>query len=120
MRSLSTRVHGLLDYAIGLLIVASPWLLGFAGTAAAWPAIGAGTLLILSSLLTDYEPGVVRWIEPSVHLWLDGVLGLLLAISPWLVGFDQQLWIPHVALGALLMVMALFSNTIPGYERRRR
>jgi hypothetical protein len=28
-------------------------------------------------------------------------------------------WIPHVAVGAALILIAFFSHTIPGYERRR-
>jgi len=120
MLAFPTRVHGVLDYVSGLVAVASPWLFGFAGVAAAKNvAIAAGVVVIVYSLLTDYEWGAVRRIQPPLHLWLDGLLGLLLGISPWLLGFDGRVWIPPVVIGAALIAIAFFSHTIPGYERRR-
>jgi hypothetical protein len=120
MRFLTTRVHGVLDYLVGVLLIALPWLMGFGGTgaAAAVPmALGAATLAY--SLLTDYELGALRRIPMPAHLWLDALSGLLLAASPWMLGFDLQVWKPHVALGALEVVVAFLTNTIPAYERRR-
>jgi hypothetical protein len=120
MRAFSTRVHGSLDYALAVVAIVGPWLWGFAGVAAARnAAIAAGVAIVIYSLLTDYERGVVRRIQPPLHLWLDGIVGLLLGISPWLLGFDERVWIPHVAIGVALILVAFFSDTIPGYERRR-
>jgi hypothetical protein len=113
-------VHGSIDFALAVVAIAGPWLWGFAGvTAARNAAIAAGVVIVVYSLLTDYERGVVRHIQPPLHLWLDGVVGLLLGISPWLLGFDEHVWIPHVAIGAALLLIAFVSHTIPGYERRR-
>lgn len=120
MIPISTRVHGFLDYAIGALLIVSPWLLGFArGGAETWVPVGAGVAALGYSLFTDYELGAIRRIQMTVHLWLDGIAGVLLAASPWLLGFDQHVWVPHVVLGALEIGAALLSNTIPSYERRR-
>ena len=117
---LSTRLHGYLDYIVGLLLIAAPWALGFArGGAETWIFVGAGAGGLLYSLFTDYELGIVRRIQMPVHLWLDGAVGILLAISPWLFAFDDAVRVPHVAAGMMEMVVALFTNTIPGYERRR-
>jgi hypothetical protein len=117
---LSTRVHGFLDYAVGLLLIAAPWLLGFArGGAETWVPVAVGGGALLYSLFTDYELGLVRKIQMPVHLWLDGLGGLLLAVSPWLFGFDELVWIPHVAAGMVEIVVAFFTDTIPGYERRQ-
>ncbi|MBA2245759.1 MAG: SPW repeat protein [Gemmatimonadota bacterium] len=120
MGALPTRIHGVLDYAMGALLIALPWLLGFAqGGAESWVPVAVGAGAIAYSLFTDYELGVVRRIQMPVHLWLDGAAGLLLAVSPWLFGFDQQVWMPHLILGILEMGAALVTDTIPGYERRR-
>ena len=120
MIPISTRVHGFLDYAIGALLIVSPWLLGFArGGAETWVPVGAGVAALGYSLFTDYELGAIRRIQMTVHLWLDGITGVLLAASPWLLGFDQHVWVPHVVFGALEIGAALLSNTIPSYERRR-
>jgi hypothetical protein len=120
MLALRTRVHGSLDYCLSVVAILSPWLWGFRGVAAARNvAIAAGVVVVLYSLLTDYERGVARRIQPPIHLWLDGLVGLLLGISPWLLGFDGQVRVPHVAIGAAFVLIAFFSDTIPGYERRR-
>jgi hypothetical protein len=79
--------------------------------------IGAG--LILNALLTQFELGVIRRIGVSAHLWIDGILGILVALAPWLGSFDQTIWIPHAIAGGLIVLVAFFSETIPGYERRR-
>lgn len=117
---LSTRVHGFLDYLVGALLIAAPWILGFArGGAETWVFVGAGGAALVYSLFTDYELGLVRRIQMPVHLWLDGISGILLAVSPWLLAFDDTVYIPHVAAGVFEIVVALLTNTIPGYERRR-
>ena len=117
---LSTRVHGYLDYLIGAVLIGAPWLLGFArGGPETWVPVAAGTAGIAYSLLTDYELGVVRRIQMPVHLWLDGMVGVLLAASPWIFAFDDVVRVPHVAAGIVAVAVALLTDTIPGYERRR-
>lgn len=115
---LATRIHGMLDYTVGALLIALPFVLGFGGGAQRWVPVGLGAAVIAYSLLTDYELGAVKRLQPPAHLWLDGLGGVLLAASPWLFGFDSEVWIPHVVFGALLVAAAVITDTIPGYERR--
>jgi hypothetical protein len=120
MRLLTTRLHALLDYLFAGVLVALPWVVGFAdGGPAQWMPVGAGAALLVYSLLTDYELGALRRLQVPVHLWLDTVLGLALAASPWVFAFDERVWVPHLAAGVVLLLAALVSDTIPGYERRR-
>ena len=114
-----TRVHGILDYLVGALLIASPWLLGFArGGGESLVPVAIGAAVLVYSAFTDYELGLVRRIQMPVHLWLDGIGGVLLAVSPWLFAFDERVWMPHVAVGVAEIVVAFFTDTIPGYERR--
>jgi hypothetical protein len=119
MHLLPTRIHGALDYVVGALLVALPFILGFGHGPQAWIMVALGAAAIVYSLFTDYELGAVRRLQMPAHLWLDGLSGVLLAISPWVLGFDAQVWIPHVALGLFEIAAAVVSDTIPGYERRR-
>lgn len=120
MAFLSTRVHGVLDYLMGALLIALPWLGGFAtGGAEQWVPVGVGASVVLYSLFTDYELGAVRRLGMPVHLWLDALGGIFLAASPWIFAFDQQVWMPHMALGLTEVLAAMLTNTIPSYERRR-
>lgn len=116
---LSTRLHGMLDYLLALALVAAPWVLGFADGAGAAPPIVAGVALLAYSLATDYELGALHRLQIPHHLWLDALVGLALAISPWVLGFDQEVWAPHVLAGVVLVVAAALTPTVPGYERRR-
>jgi hypothetical protein len=120
MREISTRAHGVLDYLLGAVLIAAPWLLGFASDGPqTWVPVAVGALGLAYSLFTDYELGVIRRIQMPVHLWLDALGGLALAISPWLFAFDERVWLPHLVLGAMEIAVAFFTQTIPGYERRR-
>jgi hypothetical protein len=114
MRFIPTRIHGFLDYGIGVLLIASPWLLGFAvGGAETWVPVAIGILIIAYSLMTDYELGLVRRIPMSIHLWLDGLVGIFLAWSPTIFGFSGLVWVPHVLLGSLALFAALFTQPRP-------
>ncbi|HYJ79735.1 MAG TPA: hypothetical protein VEW03_09055 [Longimicrobiaceae bacterium] len=115
---LSTRVHGALDYAVGALMIVLPFVLGLGGGAERWILVAVGVATIAWSLATDYELGVLRKLQIPHHLWLDGIGGVLLAVSPWLFGFDGRAWVPHVALGLFAAAAAVFTDTIPSYERR--
>lgn len=120
MRFLTTRIHGVLDYALGALLIALPLAAGLGtGGPEGWVPMAMGAALLAYSLFTDYELGAVRRIGMPVHLWLDAVGGVLLAASPWLFGFDTRVWAPHLALGLLEVAAASLTNTIPSYERRR-
>jgi hypothetical protein len=111
MRFLSTAIHGVIDYLWGAALLASPWLFGFADvTAAKWVAIIFGTGAILYSVFTAYELGVLRLLPMSLHLVLDGVAGALLAISPFLLGFSDQVYLPHLLFGLFSIVASLVTR----------
>lgn len=110
----------MLDYLLGALLIGAPWLLGFAaGGAETWVPVALGAGVLLYSVFTDYEPGLVKKVQMPAHLLLDALGGLLLAASPWMFGFDDRVWIPHVVLGLIEVATAAVTNTVPGYERRR-
>lgn len=119
MRFLPTRIHGVLDYLMGLLLIASPWLFGFAdvGGAAVWLPVVLGLGALLYSAFTDYEFGLVRRIPMPTHLMLDLGSGVLLAVSPWLFGFADVVWMPHLVLGLVEIGAALVTEQAPSEDR---
>ena len=121
MRFVSTRVHGVLDWIMAPLLIALPWLAGFAhGGAETWLPVLLGVVGLVVTFFTDHELGVVRKIPMVGHLWVDGLGGLLLAASPWLFGFSEQVWLPHVALGLTEFVAALVTKTTPAGAAREQ
>ncbi len=112
MRFVSTRVHGIIDYGTGLLLIVVPYLLGFAdGTAAQWVPMLVGLAIIGMSLLTDYELSVAKLVPMPIHLGADVLAGILLAASPWLFGFSDRVFWPHLIVGALEIGAGLITQT---------
>jgi hypothetical protein len=74
---ISRKLHGVIDYAIGLILVVAPKLFQFGDqNIAASVSVVLGLMTILYSLLTDYELGVVRMIPYAGHRLFDFVAGV--------------------------------------------
>ena len=111
MRVIPTRAHGVIDYLWGALLMASPWLLNYARyEEETWIAVAFGIGAIVYSLLTDYEMGAIGLLSMPTHLGIDVLAGGLLASSPWLLGFDDHVWAPHVTFGFLGVAAALMTR----------
>ena len=120
MRVIPTRIHGILDYLMGAVLIVAPWVLDFAdGGPEQWVPVILGAGVILYSLLTNYELGVVRAIPMPIHLGLDLAGGVVLAVSPWLFGFSDEIWWPHLIFGLLEIGAALMTRTVPELEPDR-
>lgn len=114
MKVISTRIHGIIDYAMGILLIVAPWLLDFSrGGAETWVPVILGAGTIVYSLMTNYELGVIKKISMTGHLWLDAIAGILLAISPWLFNFAEYVYLPHLILGIAEIGAVLMTQTVP-------
>lgn len=114
MRFISTRVHGVLDYLMGLLLIISPWLFNFAMEGPeTWVPILMGAWLIAYSLFTDYELGAIRVLSMKTNLWLDAISGILLALSPWIFNFDEYVYLPHLFLGIFEFIASIITHVTP-------
>jgi hypothetical protein len=121
-----TRVHATMDYAVGVLLIAAPWIFQFAdeSNAAKWISIIAGVAIIGMSTMTAYEGGVLAHaISMRMHLVSDMILGLFLIVSPWLFGFADQgvnAWLPFVLIGLGEMGAAATTDPVPDTRSARR
>ena len=105
-------MHGILDFAVVLVLLLLPNLFGFSevGGAAVWVPRIIAIVALLQSLATQYEFGLFKVLPMKMHLMTDYVLGLFLAASPWLFGFADRaanVWVPHVVMG-----LAVFGTTL--------
>jgi hypothetical protein len=115
MRFVPTRIHGIADWLLGALLMALPWLLGFArGGAETYVPVVLGATGLLVTVFTDHEYGIVRRIPMSGHLAVDAFAGATLAVSPWLFGFVETVWVPHLVLGVTELIAGLVTKTVPG------
>ncbi len=107
MKFIDRKTHGYLDYLVGALLIAAPWLLDFyRGGAETWVPVILGAGVILYSLLTDYELGALRKIGFGTHLTLDVLGGIFLAASPWLFNFSEHVYLPHLIVGIMEILVA--------------
>ncbi len=114
MRFIPTRLHGIFDYIIGLVLIITPWLLNFSNVATpAWVMITSGIVVLLLSAFTDFEVGIVRKIPVRVHLFVDLGLGIMLAILPWLFKFNSQLFWAYLAGGVFIAIISLTTHSLP-------
>ncbi|TFL16246.1 SPW repeat domain-containing protein [Jannaschia formosa] len=118
---IDTRTHGVIDYGTGLLLIVAPYLFGFAtGGVEQWLPQVIGVAIILMSLLTRYELSISKMIPLKVHLGIDIAAGILLAVSPWLFGFADIIWWPHLLVGLMEIVVAAMTRREPEPEARHR
>lgn len=119
MRFIPTRVHGVLDYLVGILLIAAPWLFDFdRGGMETWIPVILGVGALVYSVMTDYELGLTKTISMRAHLSLDLMSGILLAASPWLFGFADYIYGPHLILGIFEIAAALMTRRVPTHERK--
>ena len=123
MRFIPTRYHAPLDYIVGALLIAAPWIFQFSDlTTPTVVSIVLGAGLIAYSLFTNYELGVWKVAPMAVHNLIDIVAGAFLAASPWIFGFGDEsanVWVPFVVVGLAAVFLGLTTKQAGGYSYRR-
>lgn len=122
MKPLSAKPHGVLDYAVGLFLLASPWLFGFndVSTAATWTMVAVGLVALVLSLMTNYPLGLFKIVPFPTHGRVETAGAIFLLISPWLIRFADLPVARNIAIFvsiAWLVVVALTNYSV--YEVRR-
>jgi SPW repeat len=124
MRFIPTRFHAPLDYIVGAVLIAAPWIFQFSESRAATAvSIILGIGLIAYSLFTNYELGVWKVAPMAVHNLIDIVAGALLAASPWIFGFADEganFWVPFVVIGVAAIFLGLTTKQQGGYRYGKR
>ena len=96
---------------MGILLIAGPYLFELDGkNTDSFIFFVSGAVLLLLSVCTNYEVGAFKIIPMRVHLAADVILGLLLAVSSWLFGFAERLFLPYLVPGAIAVVAAFLTN----------
>lgn len=120
MRFIPTRFHGILDYIYGPLLIISPWLFGFSHVSyATWTAVIIGIVVLMQTIMTDYEVGIIKKIPVKTHLMLDFGIGVILALTPWMFGFAEEVYLPHLIFGVIAILTSLTTHRVPSESYRR-
>jgi hypothetical protein len=87
---ISRFLHGAIEYAIGVLLIAAPFLLHFKASAAIAVSIVAGVLVLVIAASSDGPTSLVNSVPTSAHLLLDVGLVAVLVAAPFLFGFNSE------------------------------
>jgi hypothetical protein len=116
MQFLSMREHTILGTLVGVVLLFAPNIFGFndvGGAAVTIPRI-LGIIIILSELTVRGSYSGMGFVSSKLHIAIDVLLGVFLAISPWLFSFSGEksnAWVPHLVAGILIMGYALVTRT---------
>jgi len=101
-RSIGAVSHGILDYALAVILAIGPWIAVFHGSKQAlWCYIFAAVLFLLA-LLTQ-----MKYIRLPLHGAIELLLAILLILLPWIANFSRGVNSRnfYVAVGLLMLVL---------------
>jgi len=109
-RFVTKTIHAYLDYPVAFALIAMPFLLdlGASHPMAFWLSAVTGVAALILTLLTDHHLGVFRVLPYSLHLAVDGAVGVVFVLAPFVYGFaglDALFY--WVNGGAVLIVVGL-------------
>lgn len=87
---LSRFLHSAIEYVVGVLLIAAPFLFAFEADAAVALSIVAGVLLIAVAASTEGAGSLIDSIPISIHLLFDFALAAVLIAAPFLFGFSGE------------------------------
>jgi hypothetical protein len=82
--------HGIYEYLLGVLFVASPFVFDYDSAAATGIAIAVGVVLIVLAATSVDSTALVRRVPGMVHVTVDVLLAIFLIAAPFLLGFDDE------------------------------
>jgi hypothetical protein len=115
-------VHGIVEYAAGILLIAAPFLFSFEEDAATAVAIAAGVLLLVIAASTAMSTGLIKSIPVPAHVMLDYVLAIALIAAPLALGFshDGAATAFFLVLGVAHLLLTIATRFIRDKRPRRR
>lgn len=90
---------------MGLALAISPWVLGYAGM-----SMAMSNAVVIGLLLAAIAVGAIvmprAWEE-----WGEGILGLWMVASPWILGFAtaRNPMLAHVVVGLVVLALAAWT-----------
>ncbi|WP_338550221.1 hypothetical protein [Roseovarius phycicola] len=109
-RFITKSIHAYLDYPVALGLLAMPFLFGLGeiNILAFWLSVVTGGAALLLTVLTDHHLGLIRVLPYSLHLAVDGAVGVVFAAAPFALGFvGIEFWY-YLVLGlTVLLVVGL-------------
>lgn len=87
---ISAFVHGVVEYLVGVLCIAAPFLFGFDADAAFAASIVVGVAILAVTASSALPTGLVKTIPAGLHAVLDFALAAFLIAAPFVFGFQDE------------------------------
>jgi SPW repeat len=85
------NTHAALEPLIAVVIIAAPWIFGFSAVDdAKVVCIAVGAIMLIAGSMTDWRLSIARVIPLRVHRMTDLLLGAVLILSPFVLGFSDE------------------------------
>jgi hypothetical protein len=115
-------VHGIVEYAAGVLLIVAPFLFGFDSDAATAAAIVVGVLVLILAASTAMSTGLIKSIPVQAHVMLDYIIAIALIAAPFVLGFsdDGNATAFFITLGIVHLLLTIATRFIRDERPRRR
>jgi hypothetical protein len=115
-------VHGVIDYVVGALLIAAPFVLGFDDDTATVTAVAAGVVVLVVAASSDLPTALATSIPRAVHVVLDYVLAIAVIAAPFALGFtdDGTATPAFVVVGVLHLLQTIATRFLRQKDDGRR
>jgi len=100
-------MHAYIDYPVAILLLVAPFALslGTSNPLAMWLSVVVGGAAFILTLLTDHQTGVLKVLPYKLHLAVDGAVGVLFIVAPFVLGFKGLDLTYYVVLGVTVLAV---------------
>ena len=111
MKVINNKMHGVLDYVTVLCFFASPSIFGLAGIPA-YLSYALAVVHLLMTVLTNFEFGVAKIIPLKLHKYVEMVVGPVLLVISWVLGFSDDVKARSIFMvaGVVIILVGLLSQ----------
>lgn len=113
MKMISPTNHGYLDFVTVVIFLLAPTLLGLNGLPAML-AYGLAIIHLAVTLATDFPFGVIKIIPFTFHGWIERLVGPLLVVIPFILGFSNEVMARNFYI--FIGVIIIFVGVLTDYE----
>ncbi|RNC82116.1 MAG: hypothetical protein ED559_10140 [Phycisphaera sp.] len=109
-RFVTKNIHALLDYPVAFALMGAPFLLGLGESTptAKWLSVGTGVAALILTVFTNHKLGLIRVLPYWFHVLVDGLVGVVFLIAPFVLGFKGiDAWFYWANAAAVLTVVSL-------------
>ena len=107
MRFITKQIHAYLDYPVAIGLMVMPFLLGLGSSngLAFGLSVATGVAAFALTLLTDHQLGVLRVLPYSFHLVVDGAVGAVFVLAPFVLGFGGLDAAYYIIIGITVLIV---------------